>query len=486
VTQAVSKPATQGTSPRVIAGWKRPDAADATARDGGSLVQLDAHTYDRALACVHCGLCLPACPTYTQNGLEADSPRGRIYLMKGLADGQIAPTPAVINHLDLCLDCRACETACPSGVVYHELIETTRAQLNDLRPTTIIDKALSLIFFHIFPFRSRVRLAILPARVLQRIGLWRVLTRGALAKLLPKQLAKMQQMMPDRGALWQHRLAERFDADPTGTINGIPRATVALLDGCVGSVMFHDVNQQTVEVLQKAGCDVLVPRAQGCCGAIPHHGGRLDQAKALARHNIDTFMPIDGPRSDFIVNNAAGCGAMLKEYDHLLRDDAQYAQRAKQFVSRVRDISELLVELGPPRPEHEVNRQVTYHDACHLAHGQKLTAPPRTVLSWIKGLDVVPLPDSEMCCGAAGTYNLSNPRMARELAERKIKHVQETGARVCVAGNVGCSMQIQSEAHRLGVTLKVTHPVSLLHEAYFGCTAVAGDSEQTSHNGDGS
>jgi glycolate oxidase iron-sulfur subunit len=230
------------------------------------------------------------------------------------------------------------------------------------------------------------------------------------------------------------------------------------------------VNRQTVRVLQEVGCDVHVPRTQVCCGAIHHHGGRVDEAVAFAKANIDAFFPENDPAShpDFLVNNIAGCGAMLKDYAHLLRDNPLYAERAKLLVSRTRDISELLVELDPPKPRHELNRTVTYHDACHLAHAQKLPGPPRKVLSWIKGLRVVPLAEADMCCGAAGTYNLAHPVMARQLAERKVRHVERTKARICVTANAGCAMQIQSEAERMGVDLHVTHPITLLYEAYFG------------------
>lgn len=424
-------------------------------------LQLDPRTYDRALDCVHCGLCLPACPTYTENGLEADSPRGRIYLMKGLADGKIDPSDSVLGHLELCLDCHACETACPSGVVYHELIEQTRGHLLAHRKLSAIDRLVQMIFFHLFTDPNRLKLAILPARILQRIGLWRLLAAVG-QKLLPAQLAKMQQMLPSRGPLWQSNLREKYSADPKARADGKSKATVGFLAGCVGSVVFQDINRETIALLQHAGCDVLVPKAQVCCGAIHHHGGKIEKAAALARTNIEAFEGVD-----FIVNNAAGCGAMLKDYAHLLRDDAQYAERAKAFVKRTRDISELLIELKPSLPTNRLEQTVTYHDACHLVHAQRLAEPPRQLLGWIPGLTVVDLSESDMCCGAAGTYNLSQPQMARQLAERKIKHIQSTNATTCVTGNVGCAMQIQSEAERLGIELQVVHPVSLLYQSYF-------------------
>jgi len=430
------------------------------------VLDLHARTADRALDCVHCGLCLPACPTYTENGLEGDSPRGRIVLMQRLNEGKVAASEGVLEHLDLCLDCRACETACPSGVVYHELIEETRIRLNKQRPKSAMDRLIEAMFFHVFPYPARLRLAVLPARIAQKLGLWKLLTHPKVTKLLPRKLEKMQTMLPESGPLWSEEIHGRFPA------KGEQRAVVGLLTGCVSSVLQQHLNRQTIEVLQMAGCEVVVPRQQGCCGAIHHHGGDGDKAEQLAKANIDAFLgasAADGTPLKYVVSNAAGCGAMLSDYGHLLRDDPGDAERAKQFEAMTRDVSEVLVEFEPERkPTRQLGLRVTYHDACHLAHGQGVTAPPRQVLDWIPGIEVVPLFESEMCCGAAGTYNLSQPEMARQLGERKIRHIEQTGASVCVTGNIGCGMQIDSEARRLGVDLDVMHPVSLLHRAYFG------------------
>jgi len=447
------------TQPRIISGLGAPPPV----RDQSlNVLALDQRTYARALDCVHCGLCLPACPTYTQNGLEADSPRGRIFLIKGLADGIIEPTESVKRHLDLCLDCRACETACPSGVVYHELIEEMRIKLMSRKEPTVVDRLVRFMFFRVFPYPTRLKLAMIGPRILQKLRLWGPLMRLA-GKRLPVQLEKMQQMLPGNGPLWEGRLARRYAANRDACVDGKPRATVGLLAGCVGSVLFQDVNRQTIRLLQRAGCDVLVPRDQRCCGAVHHHGGEVEAAQQLARDNIDAFA---GAQVDYIANNAAGCGAMLKDYAHLLRDDERYATRAVNMVKMTRDICELLVELNLAPPTRPLRRTVTYHDACHLAHAQKVVAPPRRLLTAIPGLKLIPLPESDMCCGAAGTYNLSQPDMARQLAERKLRHIQSTGATTCVTANVGCAMQIESEARRLGMELKVVHPVTLLDEAY--------------------
>lgn len=445
---------------------------DAASRRESPAIRLGADIYVRATDCVHCGLCLPACPTYTQNRLETDSPRGRIHLMKGLADGRIGPTDPVLDHLDLCLDCRACETACPSGVVYHELLEQTRQQLRASRRPGWVDRLLRVVFFHVFPQPTRLKLALLPTRVLQRVGLWRPLTK-LLGPLLPTQLRKMQQMLPADGPLWESYLATFYAADDAGKADGRPRATVGFFAGCVGSVLFQDVNRKAIALLNHLGCDVVVPREQACCGAIHHHGGEPDGAQRLAVRNLLAFETGPGGRKiDHVVTAIAGCGAALREYDHLLRHAPRHAEAAARFVGRVSDISELLAGLlgaaGTPRPAHAVDRTVTYHDACHLLHAQRVADPPRQLLAAISGLKVVPLTESDICCGAAGTYNLAQPAMATELAERKLRHIAATGAKTCVTGNVGCAMQIDSEARRMGMDLRVVHPVELLYEAYFG------------------
>ena len=439
----------------------------------GTSLPLDPRTYERALSCVHCGLCLPACPTYTTTHHEADSPRGRIQLMRALAEGVIEPTQSVRLHLDLCLDCRACETACPSGVVYHELIEETRAKLGTADRFTLSGRFMRWVFFHVFVHPTRLRLALLPARLMQRVGLYGLMRRVGLFRVLPIGLRKMEQMLPARGRLWPRRLPERIASgtgyQPVNSKHGqVARATVAFFPGCIGSVMFDEVNRQAVELLAACGAEVLVPRSFDCCGAIHHHNGAEHPAVVRAKRNIDAALPKDGPGVDQVTTTIAGCGAMLKDYAHLLRDDPEYAARAKEFSARVRDVSEVLFALGLPEMRHAVNETVTYHDACHLAHAQKVTAAPRKLLAAVPGLKLMPLAESDMCCGAAGTYNLTQPEMAQALAARKIGHIERTGAAVCATGNVGCAMHIQSEAEAAGKRLKVAHPVELLHRAVFG------------------
>lgn len=436
----------------------------------------------RGLSCVHCGLCLPACPTFVETGHEADSPRGRIQLMLGLAGGTIEPTESVRRHLDLCLDCRGCETACPSGVVYHELIEETRAKLNADATLGGQDRLMRWLFFNVFVHPTRLKLALLPARILQKIGVYKLLRGIGLFKLLPSKLRKMEQMLPAQGDLWPRQLAARPGGTGVQPAQAAPsdrqthgletratgKRTVGFFPGCIGSVMFSTVNRQAVELLAACGADVVVPPSQVCCGAIHHHNGVNRPAEEFARQNIDAFLPADGSGVDLITTCIAGCGAMLREYDHLLRDDPKYASRAAEFVRRVRDISEVLAELGLPPLEHAVNLTATYHDACHLAHAQKVTSVPRKLLNRVPGLKLVALAESDMCCGAAGTYNLTQPQMSTQLAARKLSNIRGTAATVCITGNVGCAMQIQSQAESEGLELRVLHPVEVLHRAVFG------------------
>jgi glycolate oxidase iron-sulfur subunit len=436
-----------------------------------SSLELDPRTYKRGLSCVHCGLCLPACPTYTQTLNEADSPRGRIQLMLGLADGKIEASESAKHHLDLCLDCRACETACPSGVVYHELIEETRARLLKQARHSPVDRFMQWMFFNVFVYPTRLKLVLLPARLMQKIGLYSLLRKLGLFKLLPAQLRKMEQMLPATGALWPRALppqtaASERSEDPHSA-GSRKHLTISFLPGCIGSVMFESVNRKAVELLSCCGATVLVPPTNVCCGAIHHHDGATETAEEFARKNIDAYLPKSGPVPDYIVTTIAGCGAMLKDYDVLLRDDPEYRDRAKIFASKVRDISQVLLELGLPKLQHPINERATYHDACHLAHAQRVTSEPRKLLAQIPGLTMIALPESDMCCGAAGTYNLEHPEMATDLAERKLKNIESTSAAICVTGNVGCAMHIQSQADALGRKIQVLHPVELLHRAVF-------------------
>jgi glycolate oxidase iron-sulfur subunit len=407
--------------------------------------------YELFLDCVHCGLCTSSCPTYVELGTEMDSPRGRIYLMRAVTDGRLLLDDDVRRHLDLCLDCRACESACPSGVQYGKLIEPFRVQMRKTAPQAESLSLLQrLILFHLFPYAGRDRLALAPARFLQRTGLDRLMEKSGLLRLLPRRMRQMHAMLP---RLHRHpgRLPEVLPAE------GPRRARVALFTGCVADALFPETNLATARVLQKNGCEVVVPRGQGCCGALHYHSGLEEPARAFAAANCKAL-----GTPDAIVVNAAGCGAMLKDYGHLLGAEGQ------AFAARVRDVSEFLVELGPVKPQHPLRLRATYHDACHLCHAQQIRRQPRQLLEMIPGLELVPLAETELCCGAAGSYNLTQPEMAERLGERKVKNILDTQAQVVFAANVGCLLQIGRYLRPRHSDVLVGHPVDALWASYSG------------------
>lgn len=411
--------------------------------------------YVRYQECVHCGLCTASCPTYIETCDENDSPRGRIYLMRAIADGRLAMGAGVRGHLELCLDCRACESACPSGVQYGKMIEPFKIALaSSARGAQRASLLERLILHHLFPFPGRVRLALAPARLLQNVGFLDWAERVGLFKLLPPTLRRMQAMLP-RLSGSHARLPDVLP--PVGP----KRARVALFLGCVADAMFPDTNAATARVLQENGCEVVIPRGQSCCGAIDYHSGAEAPALAHARRNLEVF---NAAGVDAIIVNAAGCGAMLKDYAHILphklHDDAA------RFVSKVKDISEFLMALGPVPPRGSVPLKATYHDACHLCHGQQIRSQPRALLAMIPGLELVPLDETEICCGAAGTYNLAQPEMSERLGRRKMDHIEATGATVVATGNVGCILQIARKVKERGKDIEVVHPVDLLDRAY--------------------
>jgi glycolate oxidase iron-sulfur subunit len=410
--------------------------------------------YRRFQDCVHCGLCTASCPTYIETGNENDSPRGRIYLMRAVSDGRLGLSAEVRKHLELCLDCRACESACPSGVQYGRLIEPFRVAMQESAPPRLRPSLLQrLILFHLFPYAQRVRWALAPARVLQRLGILDWAERIGLPSLLPTTLRRMLAMLP--------RLAKGKRLPEVLPAIGPRRARVGLFRGCVSDALYPQTTLATAHVLQRNGCEVIIPRAQACCGAIHYHSGVEQPALALARQNMKAF---DTEGLDAIIVNAAGCGAMMKDYAHLLPPADR--ETAARFVAKVRDISEFLVELGPVAPSKTLPMRVTYHDACHLCHGQQIRSQPRQLLSLIPGLELVPLEESEICCGAAGTYNLTQPEMSEQLGRRKMDHVVATEAQAVATGNVGCILQIARKVKERGAKMEVLHPVDLLDRAY--------------------
>jgi glycolate oxidase iron-sulfur subunit len=405
--------------------------------------------------CVHCGLCTASCPTYVETSNENDSPRGRIYLMRAVTDGRLGLSREVRQHLDLCLDCRACESACPSGVRYGQIIEPFKVAMQETRPAAERGGLLErLVLQHLFPYPGRVRAALAPARWLQAIGLLDLGERAGLTRLLPPTLRRLQAMLP--------RLSGRAGALPAVLPPvGPKRARVALFLGCVADALLPETTAATARVLQQNGCEVVVARGQACCGAIHYHAGVEAPALALARQNIDAFR---SEEFDAIIVNAAGCGAMLKDYAHLLpRAEHEAAER---FVAKVKDVCEFLVALGPLAPRNAVPLKVTYHDACHLCHGQQVRSQPRRLLEMIPGVELVPLEDSELCCGAAGTYNLTQPEMSERLGRRKMDNIAATGADMVVMGNIGCQLQIARKIKEQGSRIQVAHTVDLLDRAY--------------------
>jgi glycolate oxidase iron-sulfur subunit len=430
------------------------------------------HPPDPALIdkCVHCGFCLPSCPTYVLWGEEMDSPRGRIYLMKAALEGRTEMTPAFVNHFDACLGCMGCVTSCPSGVQYAPLIEATRAQIERRHPRRFADRLFRGAIFALFPFPARLRIALLPLAVWQttirknqgeRRDRKEQKDRSLPTSSLVARVAAMLSLAP------KVTLTSLFSPVPARTpAVGAPRLTVGLLTGCVQRLVFPRVNAATVNVLSAEGCDVIAPAGQGCCGALALHAGRLDEARAFARRTIEVFERAGVER---IAANAAGCGSSMKEYGQLLADDPAWAERARAFSARVRDVTEIVSELGAPRaPRHPLALRVAYHDACHLAHAQGVRQPPRDLLRSIPGVEILPFAEQEICCGSAGIYNLVEPDAARELGDRKAGHIDAVSPDVIATANPGCTLQLSAAAARLGRSRPIRHPMEILDASIRG------------------
>ena len=437
--------------------------------------------YERFLDCVHCGLCTSACPTYVETGNENDGPRGRIYLMRSVVDGRMELTDKVRHHLDLCLDCRSCETACPSGVQYGRLLEPFRVEMQQLSAAGIRlpsaggtgsgEPARSVrpdwfhrwIMYGLFPNRRRMALALLPARWMQQLGLDRLVTATGLTRLLPQKLQRMQQQLP--------RLRPR-QAELPGFLpaHGPRRARVGLFIGCVADAMFRHVHWATARVLQRNGCDVVIPQNQGCCGAIHYHSGASAPALQLMQQNVASFA---GEKLDAIIVNVAGCGAMLKDYGHIHEElhahsgqSTAATSASQEFCRQVRDISEFLMALGPVPPDGRIDAVVAYQDACHLQHAQRIQKQPRDLLNLIPGITLQAVAEPELCCGAAGSYNLTQPEMSDRLGDRRVRHLLDVRPDLIVSGNAGCSLQLQAKLKERGSTIPVVHPMELLDLSY--------------------
>lgn len=401
--------------------------------------------------CVHCGLCLNHCPTYRVLHLEPESPRGRIHLVQAVTEGRIEPNERFSDHLYLCLMCRACETACPSGVQYGRIAEAAREILGP--PGSPLARAIQkFAFTQLLPSPQMLRTVARLLRFYQKSGVQRLVRA-----LLPARLKEMEAMLPP--------IPDRFFKPSAELLPAIGdrRARVAMLGGCVMSLLFADINEATARVLRRNGCDVLIPKAQGCCGALNIHNGETRMAKVMARRNIEAFLDAG---VDAVIVNAAGCGAAMKEYGHLLRDDSAYRDKAQRFGQMVKDASEFLAGIGLLKPTGRIEMTVTYQDPCHLAHGQKVRAQPRALLAAIPGLRVIEMDGSDRCCGSAGIYNLTQPEMSQELLKEKMISIAATSAEAAVAPNPGCMLQLGYGGRRYGPALPVFHLMELLDRAY--------------------
>ena len=418
----------------------------------------DHHPPSAALVadCVHCGFCLPACPTYTLWGEEMDSPRGRIYLMNEGLEGE-PMTPAMVQHFDACLGCMACVTACPSGVQYDKLIEATKAQVERRFERPRAERALRSAIFALFPYPRRLRLMRGPLRLHQKSGLSGLLRRSGVLQRISPTMAAMEALAPTLGRA--ERVPERTAA------KGQRRGTVGMLLGCVQREFFPGVNAATARVLAAEGFDVIAPRAQGCCGALSVHNGREGEAQRFARALIDRF---ELAGVDAVVVNSAGCGSAMKDYADLLADDPVYAARARSFADGVRDISEFLHERGVVAPRHPIPAIIAYHDACHLGHAQGVRAQPRELLRGIPDLELREVADGDLCCGSAGIYNILSPVAARDLGDRKAANVMRTRAQLLVTANPGCLMQVASSVERAGGRIARAHTVEVLDASIRG------------------
>ena len=412
-------------------------------------------------SCVHCGFCLATCPSYRVLGKEMDSPRGRIYLMDAINEGEIALNTATVEHFDSCLGCLACVSTCPSGVQYDKLISATRHQVERNYNRSLPDKLVRQLIFSLFPNPDLLRILLFPLLVYQKLGISKVLQATGLIKAISPRLAAMESILPEITLKsFQDNLPDIIPA------KGEKRYRVGVILGCVQRLFFSGVNEATVRVLTANGCEVVIPKSQGCCAALPEHQGQTEQAKVLARQMIDSFADT---HVDFVIINAAGCGHTLKEYGHILADDPEYAEKAKIFAAKVKDSQEFLANVGLTAklsPLTEKNINLVYQDACHLLHGQKISVQPRQLLKQIPGVTLKEPIDAALCCGSAGVYNMLQPEVAEELGKQKAQNLINTGADLIASPNPGCSLQISK--YLQGKTISVMHPMELLDYAIRG------------------
>ena len=398
------------------------------------------------LDCIHCGFCLPKCPTYQELGSEADSPRGRIYLMKAVESGRIPIDETFIDHLECCLGCRACESACPSGVRYELMLNSSRARIYEAEPPSLIQR---FIFRQLLPYPRRLAAMASLLRFYQGCGLQKLVRKTNLLNRMSAELGKAEEKLP--------QIPRPFRFSHSYPAYGKPRYQVAFLSGCIMPLLFPHVHRASIELLRRSGCDVILPVSQTCCGALHSHAGDRAAASELAQRNLQAFSE---RKWDAVVVNSAGCSASMKEYEHLLE-----TQEAREFSTKVKDICEFLEEVHPSWDLRPLPVRVAYDDACHLLHGQKVSAQPRSLLQQIPELSLLAVPNSDRCCGGAGIYNLVRPEMSQQLLSRKIEEILSTRPERVATANPGCILQIQYGLRSQGLNLPVQHPVELLYEA---------------------
>lgn len=417
----------------------------------------DVPPVDVIRSCVHCGFCLPACPTYRETMRERSSPRGRIWLIRAVSEGRLDIRDETFQEeMSLCLNCRACEAVCPSGVQYGELVESARAQIHELNEAPIKARAAQrLAFDGLFSSPERFRTASRALRLYQRSGIQKMVRKSTVLDRVG--LKEKEAMLPQLSEQFLIPGREHWPA------TGERRGTVALLSGCIMSTAYAEIHRATARVLARNGWEVVVAPEQGCCGALAVHSGDFDAGRKMARRNIEAF---DSPEFDAVISNAAGCGASMKEYDYLLRNDPAYADRAERFVGKMRDATEFLAELGLRETPGHLDVTVTYQEPCHLVHAQRVSRQPRELLMAIPGLNLIEMPESSLCCGSAGIYNLVQPDMASSLLDRKLRNAATTGAPVIVSANPGCMLQLSAGIAQRGLKTEVVHIMTLLDRAY--------------------
>ena len=418
----------------------------------------DAPDESELYKCVHCGFCLQACPTYLETGLETESPRGRIALMKAVNEGRIGVTPNVVRHWDLCIQCRACEVVCPSGVPYGRLIESTMAQVAPQRKMGLLPRlAAEIPLKRILPHQRRLSFVVGAMRLYQRSGLQRAVRKTGVLRMASQRMAELERSMPNLPSSVFKAAGQVIPAQ------GAMRSRVALLSGCVMPLVNGPQMNAVTRVLARNGCEVVVPRSQVCCGAINTHVGDLETARSLARRNVDAFL---ASGVDAVIVASAGCGSRMKEYDHLLRDDAEYADRGRQLSEMVKDVHEFLVELPFEPPKATLPYRVTYQDSCHLSNGQRITSQPRQLLRSIPGVELAELSNASVCCGGGGTYTVTEREFSLRVLDTKMRAVKDTGADVVATANPGCLLQLQYGATREELPIDVRYVTDLLDEAY--------------------